>query len=835
MSGSPFIPKSYQPEPRAGFQTPAVEYHTPQPVAEQPKAPRAEGPDRIGAMMLKAQRYLIIGLVFLLPLFFVPGLPASLGFDKAILSIVIGLGVVMLAGLSSLRYSQTSTVVPYALIAFWAFVGVAFLSAFLSGDIQDAIRGSYFEPQTAAFFAVMGLLMTVPLVFQRAKVMSLKALIALGGASGIAILYTFVRLFLKPGALALKSFGSITTSPVGAFNDMAIFAGLTVIVSLITLLQLPLKKGIQLGIAGLTAVALTVMSTVNFFDLWVVVGFFSVLLLVFIFSRDTLFNRVSDSHDSAISPVVIATTMLVCAVSILFIIAGDFLGSRITAITGVNYLEVRPSMSATIDIARNVYQHDMFLGTGPNKFVDAWRLYKDKTINETLFWNTDFVAGFGFIPTLFITMGILGALAMLVFQGFYLYLGYRMLLRGANNDPFWYYFGIVSFGGSVFLWGMLTGFSFVAYQALVPEATKTLALVSSRRRGFFLMTIVIVLIAATVAGLFTAGKQYVAQTEFTKARAATNIDDFNRYTQLAYDQYKDDMFVSGLAQVRLGQLRGLLGIKDPKKEDQDNFANTARQAIAASEEAIRIDPSNPEGYATEAAVFSLLAAVGFQDAENRAHGRLEDARWRDPQNPTYDMMAAYMAVQLNDNNQARDDIKKALTLKNNFSEALFLQAQLDVKDGNIKSAIETARQIITLEPNNPTRYYQLGVLSAADKDQNGAIDAYQAAIKLDSNYANARYMLALTYIDQKRVNDALEQLHLVQQSNQDNAQLNNLVKQLESGSLPLPTQGLEGSVNEATPNQTNGGDNVTSPSNPDTNLVSPVNGTGKNASTSKAQ
>jgi tetratricopeptide (TPR) repeat protein len=593
------------------------------------------------------------------------------------------------------------------------------------------------------------------------------------------------------------------------------------------------------------------MAMVNFFHLWIVIGFFSVLLLVFIFSRDTLFNRVSETSSTAISPVVIATTMLVCVVSILFVVAGDYLGSRITAATGVNYLEVRPSMSATIDIARNVYHNDIFLGTGPNKFIDAWRLYKDNSINQTLFWNTNFVAGFGFLPTLFVTVGLLGGLAMLAFQGLYVYMGYRMLLRSNTNDSFWYYFGVVSFAGSVFLWGMsylyvsgstvlllaalLTGFSFVAYQALIPEATKTISLVSSRRRGFFLMTVVIVVITGAVGGLFTIGKQYVAQAEFTKARAATNLDEFNQYTQMAYDKYKDDMFVGSLAQIRLATLRGMLGIKNPSKDDQDKFANAARQAIAASEESIRLDPSSPEGYATEAEVLSLLAIVGFQDAENRANGRLEDARFRDPKNPTYDMMAAYMAAQMNDGNQAREKIKKALALKNNFSEALFLQAQLDVKDGNIKSAVETARQIITLEPDNPTRYYQLGVLLAADKDQNGAIDAYQAAIKLDNNYANARYMLALTYIDQKRATDALEQLHIVQQSNKDNEQLNNLVKQLETGGLPLPTQGLEGSVNEATPNQTNNGDNVTSPTNPNTNLVSPVNTSGKDQKNTQNQ
>ena len=791
-------------------------------------------------MMLKAEQYLIVGLMFFLPLFFVPGLPASLGFDKAILAAIVGLSVVVLLALSSLRYTKVATIVPYTLLIFWGFVVVAFLSGFLSGDIQDTLRGSYFEPQTAGFFAIMALVMSVPLVLQRSKVMSLKALLALGASSTIALLYTFVRIFVESNALTLKSFGTVTTSPVGSFNDIAIFAGLTVIISLITLLQLPLKRSLQFGLMALIALGLAIMGVVNFFNLWIVVGFFSILLLVYIFSRDTLFGRIEDEEKSTVSAVVIASTMLVVVVSIVFVVAGDYLGARISDATDVNYLEVRPSMTATIDIARGVYQEDLLLGTGPNKFVDAWRMFKDQAINETIFWNTNFTAGFGFVPTLFVTLGILGGLAILAFHAFYIYSGYRMLLRGNSTDPFWYYFGIVTFVGAVFLWGMsyiyvsgptilllaslLTGLSFAAYQALVPAETKTIALVSSRRRGFFLMMLVIVAITAAVGALFTLGKQYVAQAEFTSARTtAKSTEEFEQRTQVAYEQYKDDVFAGSVAQARLLTLRELLAVENPTKEDQDRFVNTARAAVAAAEEAIRLDESNPEAHATLANIFILLSGVGFEDAENRANGKLEDARWRDPQNPSYDMMAAYMAVQLNDSNQAREKIKQALALKNNFSEALFLMAQLDVKDGNIQSAVDTTRQIITLEPNNPTRYYQLGVLLAANKDSDGAIEAYQEALKLDTNYANARYMLALTYLDAKRLEDALRELRIVRESNQENEQLKSLISQLETTGLPTaPTTGLEGSVNEATPNENNG-ENVTSPSDPNSNLVSPVN------------
>jgi tetratricopeptide (TPR) repeat protein len=508
--------------------------------------------------------------------------------------------------------------------------------------------------------------------------------------------------------------------------------------------------------------------------------------------------------------------------------------------TGVNYIEVRPSVTATLDITRGVYSDDILLGTGPNRFADAWRIHKDRSINETIFWNTDFNAGFGFIPTLFVTLGILGGIAILTFHALYLYLGYRMLLRGDSPDSFWYYFGVVTFLGAVFLWGisyvyvsgavilllaaLLTGLSFVAYQALVPSASVTVPLVSSRRRGFFLMTIVIVMITVSVSALFTLGKQYVAQAEFTKARtSATTVEEFQQLTQSAFSQYQDDTFAGAIAQTKLGQLQAMLGIQEPTKEDSDRFRSLAGEARQYADKAIELDSTNPDAHATLANLFMLLAGAGFDDFENLANGKIEDAKWRDPLNPSYAMMSAYMAAQLNDSTLAREKVREALELKNNFSEALFLLTQLDVKDGNIQSAVDTTRQIISFEPNNPTRYYQLGVLLAANKDLDGAVVAYESAIKLDQNFANARYMLALTYLDLKQLDDALTQLRIVRETNQDNAQLNNLISQLETNGIPpTSSQGFEGSVNEQQPNQQNG-ENVTSPTNPDTDLVSPVN------------
>ncbi|MEY2665526.1 MAG: hypothetical protein RLZZ480_631 [Candidatus Parcubacteria bacterium] len=822
MSGSLFTPRVYQEQPNQNG-------------TEQP---RRDVPDKIGTMVLKFVQYLVIGLLFLIPVFFVPGLPASLGFDKVLVVTTFSFLAIVLLGLSALRYNKVSTVLPLSLGLFWLFVAIAFISGLLSGDIQDALRGSVFEPQTAGFFVVLGLAMTLPLVLQRSKMMALRSLMFFGGAAVIATLYTLVRLFLSPGALSFGSFGAVTVSPVGSFNDLAIFSALTILLTLITLLQLPLKRASQAVLSGLVVLSLAIMAVVNFFHLWIVVGFFGLLLLVYIFSRDTLLYSAPEERNAAVSPYLIGTTLVVCVMSIIFVVAGDFVGTKISNATQVNYIEVRPSVTATIDIARGVYSNDILLGTGPNRFGDAWRLHKDRSINETIFWGTNFNAGFGFVPTLFVTLGILGGLAVLAFHASYLYLGYKMLLRGNSSDTFWYYFGVATFVSAVFLWGMsyvyvsgpvilllaalFTGLSFVAYQALMPAAVRTIPLVNSRRRGFFLMMIAIIIITGCVSAVFTVGKQYVAQAGFTKARLVETPDEFQTLVAQAYQQYHDDTFAIASAQVKLGQLRQMLNLQNPSEEDQNKFLGLAGSAISDARMAVSLDDSNPEGHATLASIFILLNGVGVKDAENNATAKLEDAKWRDPLNPGYAMMAAYMAVQLNDTRMAREHVAKALQLKQNYSEALLLLSQLDVKDGNIDGAISTTRQMITLEPNNAVRYYQLGVLLAAKKDLEGAIKAYEAAVLIDKNFANARYMMALTLYDMNRRDDALTQLRIVRETNQDNEQLKTIISQMESNTFN-PQGTNPGSVNEQAPQEQQNGETVTAPGGTDTNLVTPVN------------
>lgn len=795
-------------------------------------------PDKVGKMLIKAAQYIVVILAFLTPLLFVPGLNGMLGFGKTFFALSLSLLIVTILSLSVLRFKRTKTVLPLPLLFFYIIVGVAAISAFLSGDVRDAVRGSLIEPQTVTFLAVMALLMTVTLVLQSSKRMTLFTMMAFAASAGVLFVYNAIRFIFGP-VLDLGTFTATTSSPIGGLNDLAVYAGIIVVVCLITMLQLPLKRWMTLVLALLVFLALTVLAVANFFTLWLIVGFFALLFLIYALSRDTLFNDDVAGETPKVSLAVILVTLMVCICSVLFVVAGDYVGSRVNAITGVSYIEVRPSLEATADVLRSVYQEDILLGTGPNRFGDAWRLYKDRAINETTFWNIDFNAGYGLVPTLFVTLGLLGGLAIVAFHLSYLYLGYRTLLRNDSQDPFWYYIATTSFATVIILWGIsymyvpgagvllvtaiFTGLSFVSYGALVYHAPKSIQLASSRRRGLFLMGIAVVVIVLSVTVLFAVARQFSAQVMFANATGSDTIAAFETSVQNAYNSYPDDRFLLALGQIKTSQLQALLGESEPDESDQTRFASLAQQSIALANEAVFRDPSSPAGFRALAEVYAILNTAGVAGASESVLANIDEAENRDPLNPSYSLSRGFIAAQAGDYEAAKDEIAQAVALKNNYTAAFFLLSQVAVQEGNVEQAIAATEQVVLFEPSNPVRYYQLGLLLAANEQFDDAVESYQQALEIDPGYANARYMLALAYASQGDREAALIELRQVQETNSENENLNAIILELETGGTIInDSLNFETPVDEASNIETEG-DVVTADELPETDLISPVN------------
>ena len=788
----------------------------------------------------------IVVVVFgLLPLFFIPVVFAPFSYTKT-LAVIMGVFIAFIFfSLSVLRSGSIKINAPWALPAFWGVAIVTAVSALLSGDMYDSFIGEVIGVQTALFILLLAVTMSISSLFGQTKATIMRMYILLTGSAIILGVFHILRIVFGADFLSFGIFSSLTSSPFGGWNDLGLFFGLTILLSLVALEQLPLTKWVKVLFSVVVGVSLLMLAMVNFFAIWIVLALVSLVQLMYTLTKDRFTEQTLPLQGKAeVSMYSVSLSTIVFIFSLVFIIGGSAVGGFVSNMTNISYVEVRPSFEATIDIGRQVYKENAFVGIGPNKFSDAWRLYKDTSINQTVFWETDFTNGSGFIPTQFVTGGIFSILAWFVFLGLFLMAGFRMLFKAVHVDRFWYFIGTSSFVAAFYLWSMaffynpgpvillltamFTSIMFVAHGTLLSSEGRRFSIMSNRRTGFILVAIVMMVIVGSASALYYTGRHYTAVYTFSGAISgidgSTTLDEVEKTIASSYTITPNDIYARQLASYQLAKMNTLLGLQEPTSEQQQAFQTAAANGVNAAQLAVNTDPTDSLNWSTLGGIYSVLAAAGVEGAKERASEAFTTARSFDPTNPSYALLEAQLASRTGDIEAARTAAIAAVQLKQNYTEALFFLTQLDISEGKVQDAIATTRAIISFEPNNPARYYQLGVLESSAENTDNAIAAFSQAVALDANYANARYFLALAFIQNGNTDAALAQLEVVLALNPDNTDVQNLIDQIKSGAtFEIDSNAPPEQIEELSTVSENGEEVTATQSPDDTPLVSTVN------------
>lgn len=779
-----------------------------------------------------------------LPLLFIPIAFMPLDYGKVIIALSATVLAIMFAALANLRSGSITIAAPWALLGLWLVAGIGVLAAIFSGDVTDAMVGDLFEVNSAIFLLLLALVASVTTLVQFTKVSIMRLYMFLTVSAGVLSLYHVSRLVFGPEFLSLGLFTGQVSTAIGSWNDLGLFFGLSILLCMVALEQLPLTRSGRITFTVGIVFSLLMLMVINFSAVWWVLGIVSLVMLMYGLVRDrfaepTLGLEQSSASNSLQS---ILTSLAVFIVSLVFILAGGPLGGVVSQITGVSHLEVRPSFTATTEIARSVYSENAFFGIGPNKFVDAWRLYKNPAINQTIFWDTDFRGGNGYITSHLVTTGILGTLAWLLFLGLFIYAGFRMLFKTVHADRFWYFIGSSAFVGALYLWGMslvylpgatiliiaalFTAIMFAAYVEIVGAPSFVLNAQGNKRMAVVLVGVVMVIVIASASVLYYVGRHYSAVYTYAQAISSaipgvTTLTDVELQIARAFELYPNDTYARQVANYQLAKIDALLALTEPTPEEQQEFQAAVVNGVNSAQRAVELDPTDAINWAILGRVYSVLVAAGETEVIQRAEEAFATARELAPQNPQLPLLQAQLQVRAQNIERARELVGEAIALKPNFTEALNFLTQIEVAEGRTEEAIAATRSIINIEPNNPARYYQLAILLSASGDLPGSTAALERAVALNTNYANARYLLALAYAQAERTDDALEQLRVVLELNPDNQAVLSLISQLESGEF-TPTATPAGSVNE--PATVSSSDTeVTATEAPDTSLISPVN------------
>ncbi|MFM2423687.1 MAG: hypothetical protein RLZZ70_72 [Candidatus Parcubacteria bacterium] len=757
--------------------------------------------DALSKRLFFGAKLLLLLAVVGLPVVFIPGSPLLLVSSKALWVTGVLVFTVILLSLAILRDGQISWRPNPLLLSWWGIAGVGVIAALLAPQARVALIGDSLEIHTVGFLILCGVLMSCIQIYSHTRRGIWVIYTALFLMAGLLAALHILRVIFGPDTLSFGVLSGPTTSLVGSLNDLALFLSLAVLGGLIALIQLKLSYVKRVVTILVTLFALGMLMVINFSMLWAVLGFVSLLLLMYTLTKDRFGTAVRASTRADFLTMLVI--MIVFAVSAIFIVGGQSISNALSSATGISYLEVRPSLSATLDIARSVYSTNALLGVGPNHFHEAWTEFKDQGINETIFWDTTFNAGSGYITTWFVTGGLLMVLAWLIFFGMLLRAGMVTLLR-PSEDQSSYFLATISFVTALFVWGIslvyvpgpvIVLLGVVATGLLVASTRDvvtarpgwSLNMLTNVRTGFVLIATVMVTIICSIAigyytfkmsvALVSYADIFVPEANFTPEQVLNKL-------VTAYTYHPTDSFLRDIASYQVSQLRQIMNTANPGTAEQQRFNDVATGALAASNEAITLRSSDARNWRLRGDVWSMLALVDLDGASDRARADYEEAKKRDPQNPYYAVQLAALDLRADNQAGARTNLTEAINKKPNYTEALLLLSQIDIAAGNIDEAIKTTESLIAIDSNNPGRYYQLGVLHSAKNNTDLAIGAFGVAIEKNPQYANARYLRALEYIKKSDTASALADLQAVRDLNPDNAAtVATLITQIESGNM----------------------------------------------------
>lgn len=782
------------------------------------------------AANLETIAFLVLAaMAFLLPVFFLPSLSAPFQFTKTLIIFIGTLLALATLIVARLREGVISLPISLVVLGGWLLAFAYVLSGlFASENLLSSFVGQRFEVDTVVFVVVMALLLTMTPLIVRTKQRAVQLILAILGASALLAIYQITRFI---GGVELLSFDIFTTSTsnlFGKWNDLGIFFGLIVILSLLTVEYIPLGRGIKVVIGILTLLSLAILAVVNFAPVWIALGLFSLSLFIkgFLKGKTSTASLSTESEfgeeEAMTAPKperrVSVGALIILAIALVFIWQGNTVGDYFADVFGVSQVEARPSWTTTVSIAGETYKGNTVFGSSPNSFIKQWALYRPTEVNETAFWNIDFIAGIGTIPTAFITTGVVGALAWIGFLLSILWVGLRGLVLRPPEDQLAYQLAAMAFVGAVYLFALsivyvtnavlmtlaflFTGvfLAMLRFSAAGPSE-KRLDFADNPRLGFIAVLLLTVVLIGTIIGLYSVGQQYVAAYHFQKSVVNLNLEgdipaaraNLDRSVALSpLDTYY--RFATQIGLVELNQI--VAETEGPIEERRQRFEQVLGVTIRNALRATETDPTNYQNWLTLGSVYQAVLPLGIEGSYTSAIDAYIRARELAPNNPAIELSLAQLEVFSGNNEEGRAHIDRALELKSNYTAAIFLLAQLQVQAGEVVEAARSVEATTVLVPNNPVLFFQLGILRFNVGDNVGAAEALERAVALNDTYANARYFLGLTYEGLDRTAEAIEQFEGVQKFNPENEEVKIILDNLRSGNPPFAGLEVSGDITD---------------------------------------
>lgn len=749
--------------------------------------------------------FVLLVVLFFLPIFFLPFLQISLLSGKGFL-VFIGVAISFFFWLLARLMEGKISFPKQKLLTIALSIPVILLvSSLFSPSFRGSMGGDAFEITTVVGSIILFLILFLSSVYFQNKQRIFLALGSIGASFALVSIFTILDLFLHISSKFSKVFVEINGGTLlGSWNDMALFAGFVTVLSIVSIEMLPLAIKRRWTLYTLLTLSLFFLAISNFLTAWLMVGIFS--LFIFIYSLSFL----KEEKNTVIRfPTASFVTVLVC---LLFILANNFFGAFLSKKLNIDSSVVRPSVYSTYGVAKSIFIKKAVIGVGPNRFPQAWDFYKSADINNTKFWNASFVGGFGWIPSFAVTTGVIGFLAWLSLLVIFLCKGFKSMFVSTIDRSATFIF-VSSFLCATYLWIAsvlyFTNITSVALAFLMSglcigswsikkDKNISISFMSEPRMSFFSLIAFVVLMIGVVSGGYFFIEKFASIIYFEKAiygqTGSQNliVDNAEMNMIKAIELYPTDMYYRSLSQVYIGKFNNLIGQKELssealKPELQSLVANAENSGMMA----VKIDGKNYLNWIALAQVYQSFISAGIQGSYDSTVSSYEKAIALNPKNPSIYFSLAKVELSQKNIDKAKTYVASANTLKPDYIDGLVLLGQYYENIGNPIEALNYYKQATIVSVSSAPAFFNLGYFYYKNGNYIDAVGDFERAVILDPINIQYRYYLGLSYNKVGQKDRALAQLEYLLVLNPGNKEIQTMISNIQAGISDTPTASVQ--------------------------------------------
>ncbi len=682
------------------------------------------------------------------------------------------------------------------------------ISSFLSLNIGKSFFGQVFEIGNASFIALLFLagLVAYSLVIKQ-KDRAVVVYVGLVSAYLVLFILHFLRIVFGNDFMNLGVLNNLTSSIFGAWYGLATFSALIFIISILAIMFLQLSGRMKIvfwSLVGISTLGILLIADIR---VWYVMT-----IVFFGFSFLTALEKWKLSKNSAsgiISRIWRSVPLLPVIILLILVVTiyrgPQVLGSIIQKMNIV-HSEVYLPWQTTLQVTASTIQNYPLFGVGSNGFSQAYLAYKPLVINSTNAWGTEFTYGVGLVPTFIASHGVVGSILWVLLFVFFGIIATKVL-KNLPSDSEKRFMLVSSFMSSVFLWilsfitvpshtiiffgfiltaifiSLATSYGIISERVYAPRAGSVLSKVFASFVALVILILVVwglVYIKKVMAfSYFSRGFAYISTTkDLAKADAAfnkaINLDESDVYWRAKAE-------VAILTADKLASTITSTSSASTTQAVLTDINTVLNKGLADAKKATAYDSNNYYNYLSEARVAEYAASVKMPNGYESALTAYRSAINLNPYNPSLYFDLANFQAKNTKYDEALQELGRALQVKNNYLDAVYLLSQIYAAKGDLANAITAASVAVQLNPQNSVLQFQLGLLKYNAKDYAGAILAMTEAVKVQPDYANAKYFLGLSEARLNNNGKAIAQFEDLIKTNPDNQEIALILSNLRSG------------------------------------------------------